>query len=366
MKGMMENTFAVIMAGGSGTRLWPVSRKDHPKHTLSLLGEGTLFQNTVDRISGFWSSDRIFVVTSREHAGLLQQQAPSIPQENFLLEPQPRGTASVVGLAATAIARRDPDAIFVVLPADHFIGNIDLFKHVLRVGIDVAKNDYLVTLGIAPTYPAVGYGYIQRGALLPEKFDYPVYHVIRFKEKPAEVDALKMLRGGDHSWNSGMFIWKVQSILTEIHRQMPDLFSLLEMLAAAKQGKDVDTILDMNWHDLKTETIDYGIMENASRVAVLPASGLGWSDIGNWDSLFDVLLPDENGNIIFNGKHKGIDTYGSLIYGAGDKRLIVTIGVDDFIVVDNHDVLLICRKDQTQKVREIVGLLKKENHQSYL
>lgn len=363
----MDHTYAVIMAGGSGTRLWPVSRKNHPKHTLPLLGERTLFQITLDRLSGFLPAERVLVVTAADHAAELRRQAPQIPEANFLLEPQPRGTASVVGLAALALSRRDPQAVMAVLPSDHFIQNRDLFHHVLGVAVEVARRNYLVTLGITPTFPATGYGYIQRGEPLPEKFDYPVYRVLKFTEKPQESDALEMLRSGDHSWNSGMFVWRADAILKEFARQMPGLKAALDRVGAAwEDAEKREAVLRSEWPRLEAETIDYGIMEHAERVAVLPASGLGWSDVGNWDSLFDVLLPDEAGNIVFGGKHEKLDTYGSLVYGNGEDRLIVTIGVDDLIIVDSGDVLLVCRKDQAQKVREIVKRLQEQKQERYL
>jgi mannose-1-phosphate guanylyltransferase len=363
----MDHTYAVIMAGGSGTRLWPVSRKDHPKHTLPLLGERTLFQTTVDRLTGFLPVERILVVTATNHAAALRQQAPQLPGENFLLEPEPRGTASVIGLAAVALLHRDPEAVMTILPSDHYIHNRDLFHLILRVAVEVAQKDYLVTLGITPTFPATGYGYIQFSDLLPEQFAYPVYRVLQFKEKPGETEALDMMRSGDHSWNSGMFIWKVKAILKEIARQMPKLYDTLEHLQKTWGNSDKkQAVLEKEWPVLETKTIDYGIMENAEQVAVLPASGLGWSDVGNWDSLFDVLLPDESGNIVFGGKHMGLDTNSSLVYGNGENRLVVTIGVDDLIIVDSGDVLLVCRKDQAQKVREIVARLSKEKQDRFL
>lgn len=362
----MNHTYAVIMAGGSGTRLWPVSRREHPKHTLPLLGDRTLFQTTVDRLSGFWPVERILVVTAANHADALRQQAPHLLWENFLLEPDPRGTASVIGLAATVLSKRDPRAVMVVLPSDHFIRNKDLFHLVLRVAIEVARKNYLVTLGITPTFPATGYGYIQRGEPLPEKFAYPVYRVLKFKEKPKEIEALELLRNGDHSWNSGMFIWRADTILKEFSRQMPSLKESLDHIGEARNRQEQEAAIQAEWPVLENRTIDYGVMENAERVAVLPASGLGWSDIGNWDSLFDVLFPDESGNIVFSGKHRGIDTYGSLVYGSGQDRLVVTIGVDDMIIIDNGNVLLICRKDQTQKVRDVVEQLRKEQQDQYL
>lgn len=365
MMNSLNHTYAVIMAGGGGTRLWPVSRKKHPKQTLPLIEEQTLFQATVQRLNGLLPPERILVVTIEEQAEMLKSQTPEIPEENFLLEPAPRGTASVVGLAAIALQKRDPDAVMAVLPSDHYIRNRDLFHLLLRIAVDVAEKDYLVTLGITPTYPATGYGYIQRGEPLPERFPYPVYHAVRFKEKPDEEQALKMLRSNDHSWNSGMFIWQTKTILAEIRKQMPQLDEALTKIAASLGTNRERRVLEETWHSLQTETVDYGIMENAEKVAVLPASGLEWSDVGSWDSLFDVLLPDEDGNIVFSGHHIPLDTRNSLVYGNRDKRLIVTIGVEDLVIVDSGDVLLVCKRDDAQKVREVVHKLKKSERERY-
>jgi mannose-1-phosphate guanylyltransferase len=361
----MEHTFAVIMAGGGGTRLWPLSRKDQPKQLIPLLGEETLFQSTVARLEDLFPPERILVVTVAEQALQMREQAPSIPVENYLIEPAPRGTASVVGLAAAVIHQRDPRAVMAILPSDHHIRNRDLFHYLLHAAVEVARTDYLVTLGIAPTYPSTAYGYIQQGAPLDGRFNYPVYIVKRFKEKPDEKSAQQMIRTGDHSWNSGMFIWKTERILAEFARQMPDLDSALQEIVAAELSRR-DSVIESIWHDLKVETIDYGIMENAGQVAVLPASGLGWSDVGSWDSLFEVLLPDMSGNIVVNGQHLAVESHNTLVYGDGNQRLIVTIGVDDMVVVDTGDVLLVCKSDQSQLVRDVVGHLKKHHQERYL
>jgi mannose-1-phosphate guanylyltransferase len=353
------------MAGGGGTRLWPVSRCSHPKQIISLVEENSLFQSTVKRLEGLFPPERILVVTVAEQAEELRRQAPHLPVENFILEPAPRGTASVVGLAAVVLQKRDSQAVMVVLPSDHYIRNRDLFYLLLRVAVDVAEKEYLVTLGITPTYPATVYGYIQRGKPLPEKFAYPTYQVLRFKEKPDNKQARQMLASHDHSWNSGMFLWRTDTILDEISRQMPDLRTALAQIGAAWGTDEQDTILTRLWPDLRNETIDYGVMENAEKVAVLPAGGLEWSDIGNWDSLFDVLLPDKDGNIVFSGHHIPVETSSSLVYGNNDDRLIVTIGVDNLIIVDTGDVLLVCRKDQAAKVRQVVDSLKNSDREHY-
>lgn len=361
----MEHTYAVIMAGGGGTRLWPVSRKNKPKQLLPLLGGETLFQSTVARLADFLPPERILVVTVADQVDEMREQVTSIPVENYLIEPAPRGTASVVGLAAAILHQRDPQAVMAVLPSDHHIRNRDLFHYLIRAAVDVAKTGLLVTLGISPTSPSTAYGYIQQGAPLDGNFNYPVYAVKRFTEKPNEKTAQQLIRTGDYSWNSGMFVWTTERILTEFARQMPELDSALARIVKASAPKRA-SVIESLWPDLKVETIDYGIMEHAEGLAVLPASGLGWSDVGSWDSLFEVLLPDMAGNICVNGQHLALETYNSLIYGDGSERLIVTIGIDDIVVVDTRDVLLICRPDQSQRVRDVVTHLRKHNQERYI
>ncbi len=243
MQESIDHTYAVIMAGGGGTRLWPVSRRSHPKQIISLVEKNSLFQSTVERLEGFFPPERILVVTVAEQAAELRKQAPELPVENFILEPAPRGTASVVGLAAVVLQSRDPKAVMVVLPSDHYIRNRDLFYSLLHAAVDVAEKEYLVTLGITPTYPAAVYGYIQRGEPLTEKFAYPAYQVLRFKEKPDDQQARQMLATGDHSWNSGMFLWRTDTILEEIACQMPDLHAALTQIGAAWGTDEQDSVL---------------------------------------------------------------------------------------------------------------------------
>ncbi len=367
MTDILDHTYAVIMAGGGGTRLWPLSRRNRPKQMLPLLEEHrTLFQTTVQRLKGLLPNDRIFVVTVAEQVDTLRAQSPEIPSENFIVEPMPRGTASVVGLAAVILQERDPEAVMIVLPADHYIRNRDLFHILLRVAVDVAERDYLVTLGVTPTYAATGYGYIQRGEPIPERVVYPTYRVLKFTEKPTEEQARQMIASGDHSWNSGMFIWRARVILEEIAKHLPSLSTVLNQIADSGSDRRTEVINQL-WPHLENVTIDYGIMERAERVAVLPAGGLEWSDVGSWDSLFDIRLPDKDGNIIFGANHLAEDTHHTLIYdNTNSNRLIVTIGVDDLIVVDTPDVLLVCHKDHTQKVRWVVETLRQSKQEQYI
>jgi mannose-1-phosphate guanylyltransferase len=272
----------------------------------------------------------------------------------------------VVALAAAVLKKRDPQAAMAILTSDHFIRDKDLFRYLIRTAFQVASRDYLVTLGITPTFPSTGYGYIEQGEPLDGDYQYPVYKVRRFREKPDQATAEQLLRSGEHSWNSGMFVWKADAILSEIERQMPELSEVVSQISNSWDTPSRDEFIESVWMDIKPQTIDYGIMEKAQRVAVLPAGGLGWSDVGSWDSLFEVLFPDFNGNVPVNAQHLMLDTHNTLVYGSGNERLIVTIGIDDVVIVDAGDVLLICKTDQSQKVRDVVEHLKRHNQETYL
>jgi mannose-1-phosphate guanylyltransferase len=355
---MSDNYYAVIMAGGGGTRLWPLSRKAKPKQMLQLIDERSLFQVAVERLGDLFPPERILVVTVADQAAALQQQAPDIPVENYLIEPMARGTASVVGLAGIALRHRDPDAVMAILTSDHFIGNVDKFLQLLRTAEQVAIDGYLVTLGIEPTSPSTAYGYIQQGDLIGSYQGLNVYQALRFKEKPDDAQAVSLLASGDHAWNSGMFVWQADQILGEFARQMPQLYGQLENISRAWGTPDQDQVLHREWSEIVPETIDYGIMEGARKVAVIPAGGLNWNDVGSWDSFFEVLTPDQTGNIVIGGQHIGLDTSDSLVYQNDGDRLVVTIGIENIVVVDTGDVLLVCQKDDAQKVRQVVSQLR--------
>lgn len=361
---MNKSFYAVIMAGGGGTRLWPLSRSGRPKQMLKLGSDRTLFQLAVDRLNGLIPPEQILVVTGADMAFGLQKDCPDIPPENYLIEPAPKGTAAVVGLAAAFLHLKDQQAVMAVLTADHIIQDVAYFQKILQVADEAARLGYLVTLGIHPSHPSTGYGYIQRGQAVVEINQQRVYQVLKFKEKPDAETARKMVESGDHDWNSGMFFWQVNQIRQEIKEQLPELYKV--MLQIEKSGFDRKEDWLPLWMGLKPETIDYGIMEHARQVVVVPAAGLGWNDVGSWDSLFEVLEGDGDGNIHLTSQWLALDSQKTLVLCEDDQRLIATIGVENLIIVDSGNVLLVCHKDKAQSVREIVQILKQSGKENYL
>ncbi len=363
---MKDHYYVIIMAGGGGTRLWPVSLKSLPKQMLRIEGNRSLFQLAIERLRGQFPPERIFIVTVQDQIEMLRNDCPDLPYDNFIIEPLPRGTASVVGLAASILNHKDKQAVMAVLTADHVIKNIDLFRQLLENGFEVSQSDYLVTLGIEPTYPATGYGYIESGEELDNNFGFVSNHVKRFIEKPNEENARRFLEKGNYYWNSGMFIWRVNRILDEFRKQMPVLSETLDLISSAIDTPQFDEILNSHWVKITPQTIDYGIMEHAEKVAVLPAKGLGWSDVGSWDSLFDFLKTDEYGNVIIGDNNYIIDVKNSLINNVDSKRVISVIGTSDLIIVNSKDALLVCKRGESQQVRQMIERLKKNNLDNYL
>jgi len=364
---MNDHYYAVIMAGGGGTRLWPLSRRDKPKQMIQLDSERTLFEIAVDRLLGLFPAERILVVTSGFQAEIFQQELPEIPAENYIIEPSGRDTAAAIGLAAVFLKMRDPEAIMAVVTADHYIEREGRFLHVLRAANQVAAEGYLVTLGIQPTFPSTGFGYIQQGSYLGTYENIVVFLAESFKEKPDERKAIEFLEGEDHSWNSGMFIWQVDKVLGEIKRQMPQLNSALEKISAAWDTPDYQAVLNKVWENLDKVSIDFGIMEGAQDVAVIPARGLGWSDVGSWNAVYEVLPKSAEGNVINCKDNIASDTTDSLIFANGESdRLIVTLGVSDLVIVDTKDVLMVCEKSYAQNVKQVVSLLNEKGKNHYL
>jgi mannose-1-phosphate guanylyltransferase len=358
--------YALIMAGGVGTRLWPLSRRERPKQALRLIGQRTMFEHAVDRIAPLFQPEDIYVVTAAEHVPVLTTQAPELPVENFIVEPQGRGTAPAIGLGAIHLYRDDPEAVMAVLTADHFITEIARFRQALSAVAELAEEGHLVTLGITPSSPSTGLGYIKRGESLGTVDGFPAFQVERFTEKPSLETAIHMVDSGDYSWNSGMFIWRIDRIMDEFQRQMPEFYTQLMQVGATLSTPGYEATLSRVWPQVDKQTIDYGVMEGAEDVAVIPVD-IGWSDVGSWTSLMELLPPDEDGNIVV-GPHVGIDTRDTLIFSGGDdkKRLIATIGLDGIVIVDTEDALLVCSRGQEQEVREIVRMLESEGERDHL
>ena len=354
--------YAVIMAGGAGTRLWPISRERLPKTALALYSNQSMFQITVKRLAPLFSPQQIIVVAGAEHAAVLAEQVPEIPAENYILEPEGRGTAPAIALAAIHLITRDPQASMAVLTADHFIGKPKIFRQALAAALTVAQSDYLVTLGITPNSPSTEYGYIEQGEHFINIDGFEVLKAKRFVEKPDLNTAQAMLEAGNYCWNSGMFIWKVSTILKAFETFMSELYQQVLALRQTIGTKAYFDTLAQVWPGIKKQTIDYGIMEKAERVAVLPVD-IQWADVGNWASLRQLLPQDEHGNAI-RGEAMLLDCQNNLVFA--DKRLIAAIGLKDLVVVDTPDALLICHKDRVQEVRQVVERLKDNGRQDLI
>lgn len=348
--------YALIMAGGKGTRLWPLSREKKPKHALKLVDDRTMFQHTVERLSPLFSPERVFVITGAEHVAVLAEQVEELPRKNFIIEPEGRGTAPAIGLAALHLRRKDPNAVMAVLTADHFITQREAFRKSLSTAQLAAQQGHLVTLGIKPTEPSTGFGYIQQADLITELEGQAIYQVARFTEKPCLEEAQRMFASNEYSWNSGMFIWRVDKILAEFNRQMPDFYEQLMLVDQVLGTPKYVNVLSQIWPEVSKETIDYGIMEAAQNLAVIPVD-IGWTDIGSWGSLYSLLPADEHGNIHV-GETISLDSRNTLVLGS--KRLIAAIGLEDIIIVDTEDALLVCARGHEQDVKTIVKCLKEQ------
>lgn len=359
----MRNFYATIMAGGSGTRLWPLSRQHRPKQALQLVGGRTMLQHAVDRLEGLLPGERILVVTAREYVEALAVQVPNVPLENFIVEPVARGTAGAIGLAALHLQRRDPEAIMAVLTADHYIEAVETFRQALVAACEVAAQGHIVTLGIQPGYPATGFGYIRRDRPMGQVNGFEVYSVQAFVEKPDAARAREFVASGLYSWNSGMFIWQVSRVLAEFERQMPAFHAQLQTVAAALGSEQGDQILAEVWPHVQKQTIDYGVMEKAQDVMVIPVD-IGWTDIGDWEAVYSLSASAPGANVVIGAQHIQLGTDACLI--RGDRKLIATIGLKDTIIVDTDDVLLICARPRAQDVRLLVEQLQKDGKTDYL
>ncbi len=357
---LMKHT-ALIMAGGRGERFWPKSRLDLPKQFLSLTDDGiTMIQHTVDRIKPIVSEEDIFIVTNENYADLVHEQLPNIPEENVIYEPVGRNTAPCIGLGALYIQKKYEDAIMIVLPSDHLIKNNKLFIRTIKDAIKTSEQkENLVTLGITPEYPETGYGYIK----FDEKEMYEnAYHVEAFVEKPDVETAKDYIKTEQYLWNSGIFVWKLSSILKNYKEYLPESFDTLMKIKEFIGEEKEKSVINEQFPKMESISIDYGIMERAKDVYVCPCS-FGWDDVGSWLAVERIQTQDEFGNVI-QGNTITVDTNNTIIQGG--QRLIATVGVEGLIVVDTNDSLLVCNKNSTGEIKKVIENLRICNKLEYL
>ncbi len=358
------NKFSTILAGGGGTRFWPLSRQELPKQLLNISGNDIMLNDTIGRYEGIIPLENTIIVTNHSQAELLERiMHSSVPKGNILVEPVARNTAASILYAALFIEKIHGDSIMVVLPSDHFITNVEQFKQTLDEACAVAmESDRIVTIGIKPTFPSTGYGYISYENLPVMTSPCAVYDVAEFVEKPNFQKAQGYLNSGNYLWNSGIFIWRTSIIIENFKRYLPRLYKALlpivEYLGTNREKEMIQAI----YPTLQNISIDYGILERCDEVVVV-AGDFGWNDIGSWDALGAIFPPDELGNIV-KANHLGIETRNSIVYGNG--RLITTIGIDGLIIADTEDALLICAKDKAQSVKDMVTLLKEKGMRQYI
>ncbi|MGD9344369.1 MAG: mannose-1-phosphate guanylyltransferase [Candidatus Aminicenantes bacterium] len=355
--------YAVIMAGGIGTRFWPLSRKANPKQFLPIISEQTMVEETVGRLAPLIPLDRVYTIANREQSAAIRDIFPDIPDANVLVEPQGRNTAPSLILATVHVLIQNPEAVVAALPADHLIRDIPLFLKKLESGAQAAvEREDLITFGIPPTYPSSGYGYIQFDREGSQKIGGEDFYAVQeFKEKPDIAQAKGFLEAGNYFWNSGMFLWKARTFAHKLHRYAPEWYNYWEKMFMALKNRDSSQIASI-FAIIPSTSIDYALMEKA-RGVLMCEGNFGWSDVGAWSSLFEIWPKDQHGNAL-RTESLLVESENCLVYSG--EKLTALVGVKDLIVVDTPDALLICRKDLDQKVKDIVGRLQKDNKDEYL
>ena len=351
---------AVILAGGSGTRLWPLSRLQLPKQFLKLHGDKSLLEATVDRLEPTITRDNVLVVTGTAHA---QGEAyNSLQPYQTLLEPVGRNTAPAIALSAAWLQHQtQSDPVIVVLPADHIIKKTEQFQQALQQAIDAAEEGKLVTFGIQPTRPDTGFGYIQ---VEQESAEDIVQNVVCFTEKPDQTTAQQYLQEGDHLWNSGMFVWRASTILQEVEHHLPEVHEIITKIKDGwKEGTDTQAVVDQLFPEMPNISIDYGVLEKSDNVVLVPCE-IGWSDVGSWDAVHEIAQHDPADNAL-EGRVIAKDCKNSLIHS--NQRLVAAVGVEDLCVIETQDAILVTKRGESQRVREVVDMLKQdENAQEHL
>ena len=346
-------TYAVVMAGGAGTRFWPASRRARPKQLLPIAGDTPMLARTIARLEGLVPIERVLVVTSAELADGVAEAVPDLPRENLVVEPEGRNTAPCVALAAFEVHRRDPEAVQIVLSADHVIRPEDRFRSALAAAVVEARDTQrLVTLGIRPTHPATGYGYIRSGDERARRGDWSVRDVAAFVEKPDSARAAKFLESGDYLWNAGIFVWSTDAILSAIRAHAIDIYDALD-------GVTDPVDLARAYGALEGRAIDVAVMERATNVSVVPVD-FAWNDVGSWPSLAEVVEPDASGNHESGGAQViARDAEGCIVHGDAG-TLVALVGVRDLVVVKSGDAVLVCPRDRAEEVKAIVARLEVE------
>lgn len=359
---------AVVMAGGAGTRFWPASRVARPKQLLDLVGRRTMIQATVDRLEGLVPPQRILVVTNQALVEPIAQQLPELPRNALLGEPCKRDTAPCIGLAAHRLLRDDPQAVMLVMPADHVIRPRQAFQRAIRAAVELvtAQPQRLATFGIRPTYPAEIFGYLQRGEPLPEAGSPdmpPAFHVRRFCEKPQAEVARQFLQSGEYYWNSGIFVWRAATIVEQIQRWLPEMAARLQTIADHFGRADEQAVFRQQFESIQGISIDRGVMEHAPEVVVLEAP-FEWDDLGSWQAMQRLRGSDAQGNTI-DGRHVGLATEDCIIRSEGD-HLIVTLGVRDLIIVHTPDATLVADRHREEQIRDVVRQIEQQGWKELL
>lgn len=351
---------AVIMAGGAGTRFWPRSTEAQPKQFLNIFGDRTMLQDTVDRIEKLIPADRVWVITNQRYVDLVQEQLPDVPANNIVGEPIGRNTAPCVALAAALIQDRDPDATMVVLPADHLVGEAETFIEILKTAASkAADGDALVTIGIKPNRPETGYGYIEFDKTMSETHEQrQVNKVKQFREKPDLETAKEFIESGNFLWNSGMFIWKTSAIIDEFETHLPDIYKEIKKLEPAIGSEKQENAIYNFYHGCTSISIDYGIMEQAQNVFVVPGS-FGWNDVGSWKAVYELKPKDEQGNVQLSNTVALADASNNLIQSDSNK-IIALVGVENLAVVETDNAILVCDLDNSQGVKKVVNKLRRD------
>lgn len=357
--------YAVIMAGGQGTRLWPLSRSKKPKQLHSLVSDKSLIRETFDRLTPKLAAENIFISTTPDYQEEIRKHLPELPEENYIIEPFPMGTAAACGLATKIIAMRDSEAITAFLPADHTVIDNKAFLETLLFGGDLCQDnqEHIITIGINPTRPDTGLGYIKIDSQFAKKDEMRAFTVDRFIEKPDIEKARQYVQSWEYLWNAGIFIWKNEEMLKLFKEYLPDSYRAFGHIATAWETPERDSTLKAEYTKVEQTSIDYGIMEKTNKILVVPAD-FGWSDVGSWGSLLEVLSQIHNADFISRGHHIGVGNSNSLVL-ANDK-LIATVGLKDIVVVDTPDALLICNSKQSHEVKDLLGKLKAEGKHLYL